>query len=309
MKKPLKLLAQLLLLCVFQNTNATDFVEYRIDEVEMNIAGTLIVSGNLYSGDEIVYGANPFPDQTRKFKVDGLGESFIADYKTSSYKLFFLDVSKKIKAIKKPSNDQTIIVQCLNCEVGTHINNDPPTAIMRIDMKAYLKDFAEEQQKRQQHAKNEAMQAKQKEADLVAEKRAAAAKAAKIAKEGDGSLDDRKCQSYGMKPGTSTYGNCRFQLDLVRRQENAAFDAEERQRAAQKELIDVQNRQARRQAEENEKSERRRNAAAMIGAGAALLGGPQIPSQQPNVTKTETIRLPSGRIMNCTTTGSITNCF
>lgn len=90
MKKPLKLLAQLLLLCVFQNTNATDFVEYRIDEVEMNIAGTLIVSGNLYSGDEIVYGANPFPDQTRKFKVDGLGESFIADYKTSSYKLFFL---------------------------------------------------------------------------------------------------------------------------------------------------------------------------------------------------------------------------
>ncbi|MFC7054044.1 hypothetical protein ACFQI3_15220 [Hansschlegelia quercus] len=33
-------------------------------------------------------------------------------------------------------------------------------------------------------------------------------------------MDREKCRSYGMKPGTETFANCRMTLDVERRREN-----------------------------------------------------------------------------------------
>ncbi len=113
--------------------------------------------------------------------------------------------------------------------------------------------------------------------------------------------DDATCKSYGFKPGTTSFGECRQKLDFARQQ------------AAQKQReYEEQKRQYDAQLEEQK---RRRQAAAglalmQMGSGIAsgTYNSPLAPPRPPAPTS-ETIIMPGGRIVNCHTTGTVTNCF
>jgi hypothetical protein len=105
--------------------------------------------------------------------------------------------------------------------------------------------------------------------------------------------DDATCKGYGFKPGTNSYGECRQRLDFTRQQ------------AAQKQQeYEEQKRQNDMQIAEQK---RQRQAA----AGLALMqmsSGLVTPPKPPSPTN-QTIVTPGGRIVNCHTTGTVTNCF
>lgn len=113
--------------------------------------------------------------------------------------------------------------------------------------------------------------------------------------------DDATCQSYGFKPGSTAFGECRQKLDFAKQQ------------AAQKQReYEEQKRQYDAQLEEQK---RRRQAAAglalmQMGSGIAsgTYNSPLAPPRPPAPTS-ETIIMPGGRIVNCHTTGTVTNCF
>lgn len=113
--------------------------------------------------------------------------------------------------------------------------------------------------------------------------------------------DDATCKSYGFKPGSTAFGECRQKLDFAKQQ------------AAQKQReYEEQKRQYDAQLEEQK---RRRQAAAglalmQMGSGIAsgTYNSPLAPPRPP-APSSETIIMPGGRIVNCHTTGSVTNCF
>jgi hypothetical protein len=74
----------------------------------------------------------------------------------------------------------------------------------------------------------------------------------KAAKAARAAADDEQCRSYGAKPGTSSYTNCRLSLDRKRDEYDAQMRAEMHQRA-----------------EADEARERCRSRALMV-AGAAM---------------------------------------
>ncbi len=125
---------------------------------------------------------------------------------------------------------------------------------------------------------------------------------------GDGSQDDRTCQSYGLSPGSSSYSECRIRIDTARK------DAESRQSRYQAELAAYEKQVA----EANRQRERDRNLRMMeLGLGMMAGGGgrgssdsarnvgpaPLAPSLNQNIF------LPDGRMMSCRTNGHVTNCF
>lgn len=126
--------------------------------------------------------------------------------------------------------------------------------------------------------------------------------AARVAREGDGSSDDLLCKKYGFKPNTQAYANCRLQVDLAKRemqQQQAQYMAQQQQ---------LQEAQA--------AERKRRQGAFMLGMGLSMMGGQNAAAssgtntyQQPPPPSTRTYTLPNGRIMTCTTTGTMTNCF
>lgn len=129
------------------------------------------------------------------------------------------------------------------------------------------------------------------------------------AKQGDGSQDDQTCQKYGLKPGQPEYGNCRMQIDMARAQaarEQARYEAE---------LAAYEEEKNRREAEI-----KRQRALKQLQLGLGMMSG-QItledfnranlglpPAPKPPSIQNQTIRLPGGSMMHCTTTGSFTHC-
>jgi len=132
----------------------------------------------------------------------------------------------------------------------------------------------------------------------------------RILREGDGTPDDELCKRYGFKPSSEAYGQCRLQIDTAKQQA-----------AQQQEIYEQQRRQYEAQvaAADREKNQRRSaamfefgmrmlsgqsaaSAAATVGTGAPL-GPPQVP------VSTMQYMLPGNKMMTCTTTGNMTNCF
>ena len=126
---------------------------------------------------------------------------------------------------------------------------------------------------------------------------------------GDGSQDDRTCQNYGFKPGQEGYSNCRMQIDMAKKEAQVAQARYQRELAAYEEqAAELKRRQ------DNERSRR------LMELGLRMMGGqPPIeaansigtgaPISKPTPPSTfQSIRLPNGRIMNCSTTGTYTNC-
>lgn len=120
--------------------------------------------------------------------------------------------------------------------------------------------------------------------------------------QGDGSADDVTCQRYGFTPQTDTYGQCRLQIDMARREMQAQQARyAEQQRQYQAEL-------------DRQRSLKQAEFWARYGSGEtpnqALINtwgnGVAKPVQPPT---TRTYILPGGRPMSCTTTGDITSCL
>ena len=132
----------------------------------------------------------------------------------------------------------------------------------------------------------------------------------RIAKEGDGSPDDLTCKKYGFKPSTEGYAQCRLQIDIAKKdatQRQAAYQEQKRQYDAQVAAV--------------EKERERRQGAALMEYGVRLMGGQSpanaavnvgtgAPITPPTLPMTnQTYMLPGGRMMNCTTAGTVTNCY
>jgi hypothetical protein len=115
--------------------------------------------------------------------------------------------------------------------------------------------------------------------------------------------DDATCRKYGFKPKTNEYATCRQQIDQARAQaaqQQAQYLQQQKQYQAQ---LDEQQRQR------------------SVAAGLALMQlGTGISSGTYNANNAygtmptppnpnRTYILPGGRTMNCTTTGTVTNCF
>jgi len=119
--------------------------------------------------------------------------------------------------------------------------------------------------------------------------------------------DDSTCRKYGFKPRTNEYAACRLQIDQARRDaqtQEAQFAEKQRQYEAQ--------------LAEQQKQRRVASGIALMQMGAGISSGaynsqnaygalpsPPIPPQNLN----RTYILPGGKMMNCTTTGTVTNCF
>ncbi len=118
--------------------------------------------------------------------------------------------------------------------------------------------------------------------------------------------DDATCKKYGFRQGTSDYAKCRQQIDMAKQQANQdrlRFEEEQRRYKAQ--------------LEEQKRQRERAAGMAMLGMGLGMMSG-QSPGNYSNYSATppsppqnmnRTYVLPGGKIMNCNTTGSITNCF
>lgn len=125
---------------------------------------------------------------------------------------------------------------------------------------------------------------------------------------GDGSQDDRTCQSYGLSPGSSGYSECRMRIDTARK------EAQAQQARYQSEMAIYQQQLA-----EAERQRDKDRGLKMLELGLGMMAGggsrggtsstvnigppPVAPSLNQNIF------LPNGRIMTCTTSGNVTNCF
>jgi hypothetical protein len=129
------------------------------------------------------------------------------------------------------------------------------------------------------------------------------------AQRGDGSQDDQTCQRYGLKPGQPEYGNCRMQINLAKQQaarEQARYEAEMAAYEQQKQELEAER--------------KRQLAMRQLQMGLGLMSGQVTlddigrssmglpPAPRPPAIQNQTIRLPGGGIVNCTTTGTFTNC-
>lgn len=132
----------------------------------------------------------------------------------------------------------------------------------------------------------------------------------RIAREGDGSAEDLLCKKYGFKPQTNGYAECRMKIDFAQAESKRQQEQYEReQREYERQLAAVER--------ENE----RRRGAAFLELGARMIGGqrpiealgslgtgtPIAPTRPAPIN--QTITLPGGRMINCTTMGTMTNCF
>jgi len=126
---------------------------------------------------------------------------------------------------------------------------------------------------------------------------------------GDGSQDDQTCQKYGLKPGQPEYGNCRMQIDMAK-QQVAREQARYQQELAAYEQ-DKKEKEAQRRREQGMKT-LQMGLGMMSGqltlddVGRSSLGLP--PAPRPPQIQNQTIRLPNGNLIHCSTTGTFTNC-
>jgi hypothetical protein len=149
---------------------------------------------------------------------------------------------------------------------------------------------------------------RQRQQIMLREEKARRAEAERIAREGDGSNEDKLCQRYGLKPQTNGYAECRMRLDFAK-----ADSLKQQQYEREKAAYDSQK-------EALQKEREKQRAMRQLELGLRLMGG-QAPVDAVNsvgtnapiaprapMPTTQTITLPNGRMVNCTTTGSMTNC-
>jgi len=108
--------------------------------------------------------------------------------------------------------------------------------------------------------------------------------------------DSATCLKYGYRPGTNEYAMCRQQIDMARQD-------------AQRQVA-----QSRRQIEAQQDQQSRAAGLALFNLGMGTMATGSLPGYAPTTQVVpqnfnRTYNLPGGRTMNCTTTGTVTNCF
>jgi hypothetical protein len=151
---------------------------------------------------------------------------------------------------------------------------------------------------------------KQEKIRIANEENARKAEQERIAREGDGSEDDFLCKKYGLKPLTNGYAECRMRLDLAKRESLAAQEKYAQEKAAyDKQVEAIQNERKRQQAmKQLELGLRMMGGQSPINAVNSLGTNTPIAPSMPSPIN-QTITMPNGRMVNCTTVGSMTNCF
>ena len=120
--------------------------------------------------------------------------------------------------------------------------------------------------------------------------------------------DEQLCKSYGFKPNTSSFSECKLKLEMAKRQ---SIDAQEKYNREKAEYD--------RQMALIQREREQQRAMKQLELGLRMMGG-QSPVDAVNSVGTnapiapraptnQTITLPNGRMVNCTTTGTMTNCF
>ena len=145
-----------------------------------------------------------------------------------------------------------------------------------------------------------------KERELLAQK----LEQERIAREGDGTTEDLLCKKYGLKPLTSGYAECRMRLDFAKAESQKKQEQYEREKAEYD-----------RQVAAIQKEREKQRAMKQLELGLRMMGGqspidavnsvgagmPIAPSHPMPIN--QTITMPNGRMINCTTFGTNTNCF
>jgi hypothetical protein len=122
--------------------------------------------------------------------------------------------------------------------------------------------------------------------------------------------DDATCKKYGYKQGTRDYGECRLKLDLAKQQaaqQQAEFNEKKRQYDEQ--VAALEKEKKRRQALQNAEMFARYGSGQTPNQAIAgtLSGTPFAPPSYSSPT--QTIIMPGGKMINCTTTNNVTACF
>lgn len=126
---------------------------------------------------------------------------------------------------------------------------------------------------------------------------------------GDGSQDDQTCQRYGLRPGQPEYGNCRMQIDMAKQQVSREQARYQQELAAYEQ--DKKEKEAQRRREQGLK-QLQLGLGMMSGQvtlddiGRSSLGLP--PAPRPPQFQSQTIRLPNGNMIHCSTVGTHTTC-
>lgn len=127
---------------------------------------------------------------------------------------------------------------------------------------------------------------------------------------GGGGSDDATCKKYGFKPNSEGYSQCRQNIDLARQQG-----------AQQQTQYEQQSKQYQDQLAAYQKQVRQAQAQRSLDMGLRMMGGQSAQDAYLSIgtgapvapltptPSTRTYILPGGKSMNCTTNGSITNCF
>lgn len=119
--------------------------------------------------------------------------------------------------------------------------------------------------------------------------------------------DDATCRKYGFKPQTNEYATCRQLIDQARKE---ALIQESQFAEKQRQYED--------QLAEQQRQRKVSSGIALMQMGAGITSGaynsrnaygalPSPPVSPQNLNRTYI--LPGGKMMNCTTTGAVTNCF
>lgn len=160
--------------------------------------------------------------------------------------------------------------------------------------------------------KDEMKIARQKDNERIQREKLEIARAEqeRIKREGDGTSDDLLCKKYGLQPQTGGYAECRMRLDF------AKAESQKKQDQYQAEQDEYERRVA---AIEREREKQR--GMRQLELGLRMMGGqrpidainsvgtgmPIAPSRPAPIN--QTITMPNGRMINCTTLGTNTNCF
>lgn len=122
--------------------------------------------------------------------------------------------------------------------------------------------------------------------------------------------DSQTCLNYGFKPQTEAFAECKFKLDAAKQESARAQEQYSREKDEyDKKIAAIENERRRQQGLRQMEfglrlmgGQRPVDALTSVGTGRPVLPTPPSPINQ-------TIITPSGKVINCTTTGSFTNCF
>jgi hypothetical protein len=226
------------------------------------------------------------------------------------------------EGIEKPF---ILTIECIDCAAdnGTNllIEKLPVEFIdmrtdISIDLSAENERLVERVKKEAEFARTERLRLAKEEEDRKATEERKRIETERIAREGDGSPDDLNCKKFGFQPQALGYGECRLKLDLARKQFDAQqkdFEASQRQFQAQ---VDAYNKEIERQ-----------KSLALMKFGLNLMAGtspyasqnfanaaretfgPPPSPPQPLGIRTQNIVMPNGKMITCTSTQNLTNCF